>query len=213
MSGRRAIDHTDRDLAGYGASVPDAQWPNGARIAVSFVLNYEEGGEHTLLNGDAHSEAFLTEGGATAGARPARNLGTESGYEYGSHRGFWRILELFQEKGITFTSWAIGRAVELNPQVVPAMQAAGCEPASHSYRWIDYFDVPEEQERKHVQDTIKAITEASNDSKTPPIGWYTGRQSLQTRRIVYEEYEKRGLLDKLYDNDACESGQPTTSRS
>jgi peptidoglycan/xylan/chitin deacetylase (PgdA/CDA1 family) len=198
----QALDHAGRNLSGYGRSPPAAQWPNNARIAISFVLNYEEGGEHTLLNGDAHSEAFLTEGGATAGSRAHRNLGTESGYEYGSHRGFWRILDLFKRNGMVFTSWAIGRAVELNPQVVPAMLEAGCEVASHSYRWIDYYDMPEEEERKHVNMTIDAIDKASAGKK--PMGWYTGRQSLQTRRIVYEEYRRRGLQDRLYDSDACE---------
>ncbi len=197
----QTFDHASRNLPGYGAAPPHPRWPNDARIAVSFVLNYEEGGEHTLVNGDAHAEAFLTEGGATAAGRAHRNLGTESGYEYGSHRGFWRILALFKKHGMVFTSWAIGRAVELNPQVVPAMQEAGCEVASHSYRWIDYFDMKEEEEREHVNKTIDAITKAGGE---PPKGWYTGRQSLQTRRIVYEEYKKRGLVDKLYDSDACE---------
>ncbi|KDN44688.1 carbohydrate esterase family 4 protein [Tilletiaria anomala UBC 951] len=202
------LDHGTRDLVGYADLPPHPHWPGNARIAVSFVLNYEEGGEHSLLNGDAHSEAFLTEGGATAGGRPARNIGTESGYEYGSHRGFWRILELFKEVGFVFTSWAIGKAVELNPKVVPAMQEAGCEVASHSYRWIDYCDVPESTEKEHIEGAISAITKASMDGKTPPVGWYTGRQSLQTRRLVYDAYREKGLLDKLYDSDAYDEDLP-----
>ncbi|PWN44475.1 chitin deacetylase Cda1 [Ceraceosorus guamensis] len=201
-------DHGSRDLPGpYGRHLPDPKWPNGAHLALSFVVNYEEGGEHTLLNGDAHSEAFLTENGATGTTRPSRTLGVESAYEYGSHRGFWRILDLFEKQGLSFTCWAIGRAVELNPQVVDAMQSAGCEVASHSYRWIDYNDVPEAEERSHVHKTIDVISQASKSS-TPPLGWYTGRQSLQTRRIVYETYRERGLADQLYDNDAYDEDLP-----
>lgn len=204
MSASLAHDHATRDLVGYGPHVPDAQWPGGAKICISFVLNYEEGGEHTLLNGDEHSEAFLTESGATGSARNDRNLGVESGYEYGSHRGFWRILNLFRKRGLVFTSWSIGRAIELNPAVVDAMEEAGCEVASHSYRWIDYADTPEHVERDHVDLTIAAISKASSRGTTP-LGWYTGRQSLQTRRIAYEKYRNLGLLDKYYDSDACTS--------
>lgn len=175
---------------------------------VSFVLNYEEGGEHCILNGDSHPEAFLTEGGASAIVVPpktgSRNLGVESAYEFGSHRGFYRILDLFKRKDLRFTSWAIGSAVEKNPQVVSEMGKAGCEVASHSYKWIDYSNVPEEEERDHVRKTIETLMKNSKDGKSFPKGWYTGRMSLQTRRLVYETYHEMGFLKDLYDSDACE---------
>lgn len=208
-------DHSRRELVGYGQDVPDPKWPQGAKVCLSFVVNYEEGGEHiaggdnahTTLNQDEHAEMFLTESGVAAtvpgAARHGRNLGTESGYEYGSRRGFHRILRLFQQNGLRFTSWAIGRAVELNPQVVPLMEDAKCEVASHSWRWIDYYNVSEEQERQHVRKAIAALRNASTQNRIP-LGWYTGRQSLQTRRIVYEEYRELGLVDKYYDSDSCE---------
>ena len=215
-------DHSRRELGGYGASPPDPQWPNRAKVCLSFVLNYEEGGEHNVgswqgnYNDDEHAETFLTESGVGAtvpgAARPGRNLGTESGYEFGSHRGFHRILDLFRRRSLRFTSWAIGRAVQLNPQVVGQMEEAGCEVASHSWRWIDYWDVPEEEERRHVKLAVEALRSASKGGKIPR-GWYTGRQSLQTRRIVYEVYRELGALDQLYDSDACESASVSSDVS
>jgi peptidoglycan/xylan/chitin deacetylase (PgdA/CDA1 family) len=205
-------DHSRRELAGYGATPPNPHWPKNAKVCLSFVLNYEEGGEHNTgewesnYNNDEHAETFLTESGVAASvpnaARYDRNLGTENGYEFGSHRGFHRILSLFKRNHLRFTSWAIGRAVQLNPQVVPLMQEAGCEVASHSWRWIDYWNVDEEEERKHVKATIEALKKASTDGRIPR-GWYTGRQSVRTRRIVYEVYRELGALDQLYDSDAC----------
>lgn len=217
-------DHSRRELPGYGPTPPNPQWPNGAKVCVSFVLNYEEGGEHVInnhkehsdpststLNDDQHAEMFLTESGVAATVpgtqRNGRNIGLESAYEFGSHRGFHRILDLFKRSKLRFTSWSIGRAVELNPQVVGQMEDAGCEVASHSWRWIDYDSVPEEEERKHVRMAIEAIKKASPNAK-PPIGWYTGRQSSQTRRIVYETYRELGLLDQLYDSDAYDEDLP-----
>lgn len=211
------VDHSRRELPGYGNNPPDPGWPNDAKICVSFVLNYEEGGEHvgpspypfdiaSNYNADAHTEAFLTESGVSAtvpGAlRIGRNLSVEQQFEFGAHRGFWRILDLFKRSHLRFTAWAIGRAVELNPQVVDAMEQAGCEVASHGWRWIDYFFVDEQTEREHVNLTVDAIAKASPLNQ-PPRGWYTGRQSLNTRRLVYETFRERGLLDTLYDSDAC----------
>lgn len=206
-------DHSRRELAGYGVNPPDPQWPNNAKVCLSFVLNYEEGGEHNTgrwdenYNEDEFTEMFLTESGVAASvpgsARHDRNLGIESGYEYGAHRGFHRILELFKRKDLRFTSWAVGRAVQLNPQVVDLMENAGCEVASHSWRWIDYWDMSEEEEKKHVRLAIEAIRKASSKG-TVPEGWYTGRQSIRTRRIVYEVYRELGMLDQYYDSDACE---------
>lgn len=214
----QGTDHSQRILQGYGAQTPDPKWPGGAKLCISFVLNYEEGGEHvglptgtnlassSNLNADGHAETFLTESGATATVgtpRPARNLGVESGYEFGARRGFWRILDLFERTQLRFTSWAIGRAVQLNPDVVPAMERIGSEVASHSWRWIDYCTVPEEEERKHIRLAIEELQKHSKDGRAPR-GWYTGRQSLQTRRLVYETYREMGILDQLYDSDACE---------
>lgn len=175
---------------------------------VSFVLNYEEGGEHCILNGDSHPEAFLTEGGASATViqprQNSRNLGIESAYEFGSHRGFYRILDLFKRRGLRFTSWAIGSAVEKNPQVVSEMEKANCEIASHSYKWIDYSTVNEDEERDHIKKTIEVLMKNSQNGKKFPKGWYTGRMSLQTRRLVYEVYHQMGFGKDLYDSDACE---------
>ncbi|PWO00697.1 glycoside hydrolase/deacetylase [Tilletiopsis washingtonensis] len=208
MAAAPSLDHAVRDLVGYGAAPPHARWPHGARLALSFVVNYEEGAEHTLLNGDAGPERFLTEGGATAAASSGmRSLGVESGYAYGAQRGFWRILHLFHTHAVPFTSWAVGRAVELNPHVVPAMEAARGEVACHSQRWIDYAAMPEAEERQHVAQALDALAAASPSGRVPR-GWYTGRQSLQTRRIVYEEYRRRGLLATLYDSDAYDEDLP-----
>src|SRR5689334_10458381 len=143
-------NHLDRNLVGYGPNAPDPQWPGEARVAVSFVLNYEEGGENTVLNGDPASEVFLTE---TPGGAPwvgERDFSTESMYEYGSRAGFWRILRLFDERGLKFTSWAVGRALELNPAAGKAMAQSGHEVASHGYRWINYRDFTLEQELDHM---------------------------------------------------------------
>ncbi|HKU94305.1 MAG TPA: allantoinase PuuE [Vineibacter sp.] len=176
-------DHQTRDLVGYGPNPPDPQWPGNARIAVSFVLNYEEGGENTVLNGDPGSEVFLSE---TPGGQPfvgTRDLSTETVYEYGSRAGFWRILRLFAERNIHFTSWAVGRALELNPAAGQAMVQAGHEVASHGWRWINYKDMAEAEERDHLQRAVRAIEQACG---RPPVGWYTGRLSTNTLRLVVE---------------------------
>ncbi|WFD32708.1 hypothetical protein MSPP1_003758 [Malassezia sp. CBS 17886] len=201
--------HATRDLVGYGRDLPPAQWPGAASACISFVLNYEEGGENTPLQGDAAAEVYLTEFGP-AGAPPARgvrNLSVESTYAYGARRGFWRILGLFEEFGLPFTTWAVGRAVALNPAVVPAIEASGSEVASHSHRWIDYALMPADHERTHIAQAIDAIQAASRTAQ-PPLGWYTGRQSLNTRRLVYEEYKRRGLHTQLYDSDAYDDDLP-----
>jgi putative urate catabolism protein len=174
-------NHLDRNLVGYGAHTPDPQWPGEARIAVSFVLNYEEGGENTLLNGDAASEVFLTE---TPGGTPwvgERDLSTESMYEYGSRAGFWRILRIFNERNMKFTSWAVGRALELNPGAGRAMAESGHEVASHGYRWINYKDFTLEQELDHMKKAVRAIAESAG---APPVGWYTGRFGKHTTEAV-----------------------------
>ncbi|MBM3622497.1 MAG: allantoinase PuuE [Alphaproteobacteria bacterium] len=178
-----ALNYLARDLYGYGPKTPDPQWPGGARIAVSFVLNYEEGGENTVLNGDPGSEVYLTE---VPGGQPfvgQRDLSTESVYEYGSRAGFWRILRLFAQRKINFTSWAVGRALELNLAAGRAMIEAGHEVASHGYRWINYKDFGEAEERDHMHMAIRAIEAACGKR---PVGWYTGRFSDHTLRLVVE---------------------------
>jgi putative urate catabolism protein len=174
-------DHLDRDLIGYGANPPDPQWPGDARIAVSFVLNYEEGGENTILNGDPVSEVRLTEVPGLTPVVGGRDLSTESVFEYGSRAGFWRILRLFAERNMHFTSWAVGRALELHPAAGKAMAEAGHEVASHGWRWIQYRDFTLEQELDHIARAVKVITETAG---TPPLGWYTGLFGMNTLRAV-----------------------------
>ncbi|PWN48661.1 glycoside hydrolase/deacetylase [Violaceomyces palustris] len=202
--------HVPRRMIGYGENPPRTRWPGNARLALSFVLNYEEGGENHTLNGDTYSELYLTEYGAANGKMPpanVRNLSVESAYEFGSQRGFWRILDLFKRMNMRFTSWSVGRAVEQNPQAVRAMEEAGCEVSSHSYRWFDHSTMSEEEERKHIRAAIKAIKEASPTGREPR-GWYTGRQSINTRRLVYEAYKEIGLEKELYDSDAYDEDLP-----
>lgn len=176
-------NHLDRNLIGYGAHPPDPQWPNEARLAVSFVLNYEEGGENTIVNGDPGSEVYLTETPGGAPLQGARDLSTESIYEYGSRAGFWRVLRIFGERNMRFTSWAVGRALELNPAAGKAMAEAGHEVASHGWRWINYKDFTLEQELDHIRKAVKAIKDTTGK---PPVGWYTGRLGTNTLKAVMQ---------------------------
>ena len=173
-----------RDLAGYGSQPPKAQWPGGARIALQFVLNYEEGGENSILHGDPASEAFLSE---IIGAQPvagARHMSMESMYEYGSRVGVWRILELFRRYDAPLTVYGIAMALERHPAVVDAFLKAGHEIASHGWRWINYQDVPLDTEREHLQHAIEIHRRVTGER---PLGWYTGRTSPNTRRLVVED--------------------------
>ncbi|KAI8801954.1 hypothetical protein BJ742DRAFT_835076 [Cladochytrium replicatum] len=196
---------TRRDLAGYGPVTPDPKWPNNAKIAINFVLNYEEGGENTPANNDSHSEVFLNE---TPGGNPrnGRDMNMETQFEYGSRAGFWRILRLFDELGMKLTSYAVGRAVEHNPVVVRVLEEQGHEVASHNYRWIDYNSLDEEAERQHIQACIRAIQRASPTGRAP-VGWYTGRISPRSRTLVLEEYAKLNL-PLLYDSDSYNDDLP-----
>jgi putative urate catabolism protein len=181
-----------RDLVGYGASPPDPQWPGGARLALSFVLNYEEGGENTPLEGDPASEAFLHE---VVGAPPTvgrRNLNTESMFEFGSRAGFWRVHRIFLKHGLLLTVYAVAQALERNPDAAQAMVDAGWEVASHGWRWLDYGDFSEDEERAHMERAIETIERVCG---VRPVGWYTGRGTENTRRLVVEE---GGFL---YDSD------------
>jgi putative urate catabolism protein len=187
-----------RDIVGYGEHPPHPHWPGDARLALSFVLNYEEGGESSILHGDEASEAYLHEVPGTARRASARNLSVESIYEYGARAGFWRVRRLFMERGLTLTVYAVGMALERNPAAGRAMVEAGFEVASHGWRWIDYHDVPESLEREHVRLAVDAIERVTGSR---PVGWYTGRISPNTRRLVAEEggflYDADSYADDL----------------
>ncbi len=188
-----------RDMVGYGRDPPDPQWPGNARIAVQFVVNYEEGGENSILHGDPHSESYLTEVVGTPLLADERNLTVESMYEYGSRAGFWRLLRLFDERGLPFTTYAVAMALARNPEAAQALIESDHEVASHGWRWIDYRGVAEEIEREHVRLAVETIAEVCG---VRPHGWYTGRISANTRRLVVEE---GGFL---YDADAYNDDLP-----
>ena len=172
-----------RDLAGYGPNPPDARWPGGARLALQLVLNYEEGGENCVLHGDSTSEAFLSEIVGADAREGVRHMSMESIYEYGSRVGVWRLKRLFDQYHVPVTVFAVGMAVERYPEPVQALHEAGHEICSHGYRWIDYQYVDESVEREHIQQSIAAIENAVGER---PLGWYTGRSSPNTRRLVVE---------------------------
>ncbi|MBV1811813.1 Chitin deacetylase 1 [Pseudomonas viridiflava] len=188
-----------RDLIGYGNNPPHPRWPGNARIALSFVLNYEEGGERNILHGDKESEAFLSEMVAAQPLQGQRNMSMESLYEYGSRAGVWRILKLFKQFDIPLTIFAVAMAAQRHPDVIRAMVADGHEICSHGYRWIDYQNMDEAQEREHMRQAIRILTEISGER---PVGWYTGRTGPNTRRLVMEE---GGFL---YDCDTYDDDLP-----
>lgn len=187
-----------RDLVGYGAHPPHAAWPGGARVALQFVLNYEEGAENCVLHGDAGSEAFLSEIVGAQSLRGARHMSMESLYEYGSRAGVWRVLRLFRERKLPLTVFAVAMALERNREAAAAFVADGHEIASHGWRWIDYHGVPEAEEREHIARAVKTIREITG---APPLGWYTGRTSENTRRLVAEHggflYDADSYADDL----------------
>ncbi|MEZ5650971.1 MAG: allantoinase PuuE [Burkholderiaceae bacterium] len=180
-----------RDMVGYGAHPPAADWPGNARVAVQFVLNYEEGGENNVLHGDAGSEQFLSEI-VGAAAYPDRHLSMESIYEYGSRVGVWRILREFERRGLPLTVFGITMALARNPDVCAAFVQAGHEIACHGWRWIHYQSMDEATEREHLRTAIAQQIELTG---ARPLGWYTGRDSPNTRRLVCDE---GGFL---YDSD------------
>ncbi|WP_029391093.1 allantoinase PuuE [Streptomyces xiaopingdaonensis] len=187
-----------RDLAGYGRELPHAQWPGGAKVAVQFVLNVEEGGENNILHGDDASEAFLTEEPTTA-LPGRRNLNVESQYEYGTRAGFWRLRRMFAERGLPVTVFGIAESLRRNPELVAAAQESGWELASHSLRWINYAALDAETERAHVERAVQIHADVCGEA---PLGWYTGRNSENTRRLVVEH---GGFL---YDSDSFSDDLP-----
>ncbi|MEL6727150.1 MAG: allantoinase PuuE [Pseudomonadota bacterium] len=187
-----------RDLVGYGHSPPAANWPNSARTAVQFVVNYEEGAENSVLNGDAGSEAFLSEMVGAGSHLGARSMAMESLYEYGSRAGFWRLYRLFTSRNVPVTVFGVAKAMAMNPNAVDAMLEANWEIASHGLRWIDYQDVPEIVERQHIEEAIHLHTELTG---ARPLGWYQGRTSPNTARLIAEEggftYDADSYADDL----------------
>ncbi|WP_418321234.1 allantoinase PuuE [Piscinibacter sakaiensis] len=190
-------DRYPRDLRGHGRHAPHAQWPGNARVAVQFVLNYEEGGENSVLHGDAGSETFLSEM-ANPPAYPARHLSMEGIYEYGSRVGVWRILREFERRGLPLTVYGVGMALQRCPEVASAFVELGHEIACHGWRWINYQQVDEATEREHMRLCCEAVQAVTGQ---PPLGWYTGRDSPNTRRLVVEhggfEYDSDYYGDDL----------------
>ncbi len=186
-----------RDMIGYGANPPDAAWPDGARVAINFVVNYEEGGENNILHGDAASEAFLSE---IIGADPwpgQRHMNMESIYEFGSRVGFWRLHRLFTERHMPVTVFGVALALARNPQAVAAMKGAGWEIATHGYKWIDYRNVPEDEERRHIAEALRIHEQVTGER---PAGMYQGRTSENTLRLTMEagfEYSADTYADEL----------------
>jgi len=173
-----------RDLIGYGRNTPDPKWPGGANVAVQFVVNYEEGGESSILDGDKASESLLSE---IVGAQPwvgQRNLNMESIYEYGSRAGFWRLWRMFSSRQVPVTCYGVTQAMARNPEAVAAMKEADWELASHGLRWLEYKDFSEEEERRHIHEAIRLHTEVAGSR---PLGFYQGKPSDHTLKILMEE--------------------------
>lgn len=188
-----------RNMIGYGRNPPDPRWPSKAKLAVQFVLNYEEGGENNILHGDPASEAFLSE---IIGAAPwpgKRHWNMESLYEYGSRAGFWRLWRLFTERTLPVTVFGVASALERNREAVAAMKEADWEIASHGLKWIDHADMEEDEERRQIREAIRIHEEVTGSR---PLGWYTGRCSMQTQKLVQEE---GGFL---YDSDSYADDLP-----
>jgi len=190
--------NNSRNLIGYGKKDFKIVWPNNARIAIQFVLNYEEGAENSVLNGDKYSETFLSEI-IGANAIEGRHMNMESIYEYGSRRGFWRIYKNFIDRKIPLTIFGVGLALEKNNEVCSAIKESNFEVVSHGYRWIDYQFVNEEIEKDHILKSYEIIKEIFGEY---PLGWYTGRTSPNTRRLVLEN------TDVIYDSDSYSDDLP-----
>jgi putative urate catabolism protein len=187
-----------RDFVGYGQHPPASGWPGGARLALSFVLNYEEGGEHSPLDGDSATEPIMHEIVGAPAAEGRRTLHIESMYEFGSRAGFWRVHRLFTSRNLPLTVFAVGQALERNPEAARAMGEAGWEVVGHGWRWIDYGEVPEAVERDHIRRTNEAIERLCGQK---PVGWFTGRAGENTRRLALAAggllYDSDSLADEL----------------
>ncbi len=186
-----------RDFHGHGPNPPDATWPGGAKLAISLVLNYEEGGENNILHGDAASEAFLSDINGTGMWPGQRHWNMESIYEYGARAGFWRLHRLFTGFGIPLTIYGVATALARNPEQVAAMKSAGWEIASHGLKWVEHKDMPETEERASIAEAIRLHTEVTGE---PPKGWYTGRCSANTVRLTAEAGAFDWISD-TYDDD------------
>jgi allantoinase len=187
-----------RDLRGYGRRPPHPHWPDGARIALQFVLNHEEGGENCVLDGDPASETFLSEI-IGAAAYPMRHMSMESLFEYGSRAGLWRVLRAFERRRLPLTVFGVARALQRHPEAVAAYRELGHEIAAHGLRWISYQQVDEATERAHLAEAVEILKELTGAA---PLGWYTGRDSPSTRRLVVEH---GGFL---YDSDSYADDLP-----
>ena len=187
-----------RNLVGYGQKDFKIEWPNKAKIAVQFVLNYEEGGENCVLNGDKYSETFLSE---IIGAKPieGRHMNMESIYEYGSRRGFWRIYKNFNDRKLPLTIFGVGLALEKNKEICLAIKESNFEIVSHGYKWIDYQFINEDIEKEHIIKSYEIIKSIFGEY---PLGWYTGRTSPNTRRLVVEN------TNVIYDSDSYSDDLP-----
>jgi len=187
-----------RDIVGYGQNPPHPQWIKQSKIVVQFVINYEEGAENCILHGDEASESFLSEIIGAPVVHGARNMSMESIYEYGSRAGFWRLHSLFTEHEIPVTVFGVAMALERNQEAVSAMLDADWEIASHGYRWIDYQNIPEEIEREHITKAIEIHTRVTGNR---PLGWYTGRTSPNTQKLIQEDggflYDADSYADDL----------------
>ena len=189
-----------RDMVGYGGAPPDPKWPHGARLALNFVLNYEEGSEYSVPDGDGFSEAGLTEAAAADPGAQGRDLAAESMFEYGSRVGFWRILRLFQERNLPATAFACALALERNPPAAAAMARHGIDICCHGWRWIKHYDLSEADERRDIARAVASIRASTGER---PLGWYCRYgPSLHTRRLLVEE---GGFL---YDSDAYNDELP-----
>lgn len=189
-----------RDLIGYGENPPDPKWPGDARVAINFVMNYEEGSEPSVPDGDGISEGGLTEVAGADPGRQGRDLAAESMFEYGSRVGFWRVMRIFQERGLPLTAFACGLALERNRPAAAALVKAGFDICSHGWRWVKHYDLALDEERRHIQQAIQSLTITTGQR---PLGWYCRYgPSVNTRRLLVEE---GGFL---YDSDAYNDELP-----
>ena len=189
-----------RDFIGYGANPPDPKWPGGARLALNFAINYEEGSEYNVHDGDGFSEASLTDSPTSSVPRGDRDLGAETMFEYGSRVGFWRLLRLFRERELPVTIFACALALERNPEAAKAIRDAGLDICCHGWRWVEHYKLAEEEEREHIRKAVASLTETLGSR---PLGWYCrSAPSVNTRRLLVEE---GGFL---YDSDAYNDELP-----